>query len=131
MDGRFISKDPIGFRGGDTNLYAYVKNNPINYKDPFGLSAYPGVPTPNASDFFEVLQTFLSFYHAVNLTNEAMSKIDAARASLPCGQRKRITLCFNPGPPPSNVQVYETVGAIHSESSSCTVLEVSGSNCCH
>ncbi len=131
MEGRFISKDPIGFRGGDTNLYAYVKNNPINFKDPFGLSAYPGVPTPNASDFFEVLQTFLSFYHAVNLTNEAMSKIDAARAGLPCGQRKRITLCFNPGPPPSNVQVYDTVGAIHSENSSCTVLEVSGSNCCH
>jgi RHS repeat-associated protein len=35
--GRFISEDPIGFRGGDVNLYGYVKNNPINFIDPRGL----------------------------------------------------------------------------------------------
>jgi RHS repeat-associated protein len=34
---RFISKDPIGFAGGDINLYAYVLNNPVKYIDPFGL----------------------------------------------------------------------------------------------
>src|SRR6266480_7853238 len=28
--GRFISEDPIGFTGGDVNLYAYVLNNPAN-----------------------------------------------------------------------------------------------------
>ncbi|MFC1643473.1 RHS repeat-associated core domain-containing protein [Chlamydiota bacterium] len=35
--GRFISKDPIGFEGDGPNLYAYVKNNPIRYVDPYGL----------------------------------------------------------------------------------------------
>jgi RHS repeat-associated protein len=35
--GRFISEDPIGFGGGDVNLYAYVKNNPVNWIDPKGL----------------------------------------------------------------------------------------------
>jgi RHS repeat-associated protein len=30
--GRFVSKDPIGFRGG-MNLYGYVANNPVNYSD--------------------------------------------------------------------------------------------------
>ena len=35
--GRFISEDPIGFRGGDINLYGYVINNPVTYKDPSGL----------------------------------------------------------------------------------------------
>ncbi len=35
--GRFISEDPIGFAGGDVNMYGYVKNNPLNKKDPLGL----------------------------------------------------------------------------------------------
>lgn len=34
---RFISEDPIGFNGGDVNLYAYVANNPISRIDPLGL----------------------------------------------------------------------------------------------
>lgn len=34
--GRFISEDPAGFDGGDTNLYAYVLDNPTNYTDPSG-----------------------------------------------------------------------------------------------
>jgi RHS repeat-associated protein len=35
--GRFISKDPIGFAGGDLNLYNYVGANPVNWVDPLGL----------------------------------------------------------------------------------------------
>lgn len=35
--GRFTQKDPIGFAGGDVNMYAYVGNNPVNYIDPEGL----------------------------------------------------------------------------------------------
>jgi RHS repeat-associated protein len=35
--GRFLTKDPIGFAGGDVNLYRYVLNNPIKWVDPFGL----------------------------------------------------------------------------------------------
>ena len=35
--GRFISEDPIGFDGGDVNLYAYVANDPVNLIDPSGL----------------------------------------------------------------------------------------------
>src|SRR5262249_29364749 len=35
--GRFVSEDPIDFRGGDINLYAYVKNRPLMFRDPTGL----------------------------------------------------------------------------------------------
>jgi RHS repeat-associated protein len=33
---RFISEDPIGLAGGDTNLYRYVLNDPMNLVDPYG-----------------------------------------------------------------------------------------------
>ncbi len=35
--GRWTAKDPIGFDGGDANVYAYVGNDPINWVDPRGL----------------------------------------------------------------------------------------------
>jgi len=49
--GRFVSEDPIGFAGGDVNLSAYVRNNPINWVDPKGLFTlwirpYPIIPRP-------------------------------------------------------------------------------------
>ncbi len=34
-----VQPDPIGFAAGDVNLYRYVRNNPINLIDPFGLTA--------------------------------------------------------------------------------------------
>ena len=40
MEGRFISRDPISFSGGDVNLYGYVQNNPINLLDQSGLASY-------------------------------------------------------------------------------------------
>ena len=35
--GRFTSEDPLGFDGGDVNLYVYGANNPMLYSDPSGL----------------------------------------------------------------------------------------------
>jgi uncharacterized protein RhaS with RHS repeats len=39
--GRFLTKDPIGFLGGDVNAYRYVQNNVINWIDPDGLYISP------------------------------------------------------------------------------------------
>lgn len=38
--GRWISKDPIGFDGGQTNFYVYSGNNPVGRFDPSGLLSY-------------------------------------------------------------------------------------------
>ncbi len=37
MIGRFMSRDPLGFAASDVNLYRYVGNQPVGFKDPFGL----------------------------------------------------------------------------------------------
>jgi len=36
--GRWTAKDPIDFAGGDTVLYGYVQNDPVNLVDPDGLN---------------------------------------------------------------------------------------------
>ncbi|GBC59946.1 hypothetical protein DENIS_0888 [Desulfonema ishimotonii] len=35
--GRWTAKDPIGFAGGDTDLYGYCLGDPVNWADPEGL----------------------------------------------------------------------------------------------
>lgn len=42
VTGRWTAKDPLNFGGGDTNLYAYVGNDPINLIDISGTSK-PGL----------------------------------------------------------------------------------------
>ncbi|MDY6857655.1 MAG: RHS repeat-associated core domain-containing protein, partial [Thermodesulfobacteriota bacterium] len=37
--GRWTAKDPILFAGGDTDLYGYCLNDPINLVDPLGLDS--------------------------------------------------------------------------------------------
>ena len=35
--GRWTAKDPIFFDGGDTDLYGYTQNDPVNWIDPYGM----------------------------------------------------------------------------------------------
>lgn len=37
--GRWLTKEPLGFGGGDTNFYAYAHNDPVNLIDPDGRIA--------------------------------------------------------------------------------------------
>lgn len=40
VTGRFIQRDPIGFAGGQTNLYAYAGNSVVGRIDPSGLGPF-------------------------------------------------------------------------------------------
>jgi uncharacterized protein RhaS with RHS repeats len=42
--GRWLQVDPVGFAGGDANLYRYVRNDPTGATDPTGLA-----PNPNSN----------------------------------------------------------------------------------
>ena len=46
LTGRWITKDPILFAGGETSLYAYVDGDPIDNVDPLGLFDWPSIPDP-------------------------------------------------------------------------------------
>ncbi|MFZ2955656.1 MAG: RHS repeat-associated core domain-containing protein [Candidatus Ozemobacteraceae bacterium] len=56
--GRFISKDPIGFDGGN-NLWGYVTNNPTKWSDPFGLYPYVLVVDDSVPDFLAISNTVI------------------------------------------------------------------------
>jgi RHS repeat-associated protein len=49
--GRWITKDPIDFEGGDSNLYGYVVNDPINLIDPSGLASIKNPWEERISDY--------------------------------------------------------------------------------
>jgi len=69
--GRFLSEDPIGFRGGDTNLYRYVSNKPVTLTDPMGLAPFPfdeGASTPEDRCLTNVA-TFASTNCATEIAN--------------------------------------------------------------
>jgi len=62
---RFISQDPIGFVGGNTNLYAYVGNSPTNLTDASGqspclLGAASGVIIYNGYQVWRELDAFMA-----------------------------------------------------------------------
>jgi RHS repeat-associated protein len=56
--GRWTARDPILFGGGQSNLYAYVDNDPVNRVDPRGLGYYDF----NVSAGFGLGITFGAFY---------------------------------------------------------------------
>ncbi|MCP4589107.1 MAG: RHS repeat-associated core domain-containing protein, partial [bacterium] len=47
--GRFLQRDPIGVAGG-LNAYAYVRNSPLAYIDPSGLTSFPDWHSPSGRD---------------------------------------------------------------------------------
>ncbi len=49
--GKWTAKDPLGFVGGDTDLFGYVANDPVNWVDPLGLYIWHLIDNQGASGY--------------------------------------------------------------------------------
>ena len=75
--GRWTARDPIGFAGGDTNLYGYVLNDPINLVDPDGRIGIGAVATIVATGYaiYKGYQYFTEAGAAMDRQNERNQKL--------------------------------------------------------
>jgi RHS repeat-associated protein len=81
--GRWTSKDPIRFAGGDTNLYGYAVNNPLSYFDRDGqiiLEAtltFIGVQAVTLAATYAITRGVAAMNNAVNAANCDPRRIDS------------------------------------------------------
>lgn len=105
---KFFSPDPLGYRGGDPNLYRYCFNDPVNNTDPSGLEARPCLPPEVVKDLerliaslpepacrravdmeiFEAADLVRHFNWAAKFPEESDDAIRAAGAELSKQQRE-------------------------------------------
>jgi RHS repeat-associated protein len=82
--GRFISEDPLGFGGGDVNLYAYVRNQPVNWIDPWGTTGFyfDGGGSPFVIDDNDAVYKLIqSAFGTATLTGVSANKPDPFHAA--------------------------------------------------
>ena len=63
--GKWTAKDPIGFAGGDSNLYGYVLGDPVNLVDPWGLASIFDIIFPDTLNAGED-ETLAKMYREYN-----------------------------------------------------------------
>jgi RHS repeat-associated protein len=83
--GRFLTRDPIGFEGGDS-LYAYVENKPLRWLDPKGT---------NPLTFARVVFSVLSIASSVNTIRKHLDDKNPASWPSPFANDYRIPSTFN------------------------------------
>jgi RHS repeat-associated protein len=83
--GRFISEDPIGYSDGP-NLYAYVAGDPINRRDPSGMSWWKDVTkSPYYKPAKQIGEGLAGLFHLAELALCAKEQIECEnRQSKPC-----------------------------------------------
>jgi hypothetical protein len=68
-----LSKDPILFGGGDTNLYGYVMQDPVNWIDPTGTTIFD--PAGNIPGSVKGTDIYKNLHNNANI-NITVSKSD-------------------------------------------------------
>ena len=82
--GKWTAKDPIGFDGGDTNLYGYVLQDPVNFMDPTGEFRNPIIViSVGTMLLLKVFDYSTGFVKTVNIYN-SHAEVDAV-----CAEAKR------------------------------------------
>jgi len=86
---RWMQSDPIGFGGGDANLYRYVSNGPTNATDPSGLVEFLGVNwvspwNPNARWGWEGVKGYGTATY--NLADESLEPVRMGGDLIRAGQ---------------------------------------------
>jgi len=84
--GKWTAKDPIGFDGGDANLYGYVLGDPVNFVDPLGLKTSwwdTGKNTKDAVDAQQDIETVKDYLDDKNYKNAIDAAAIIAPAFLP------------------------------------------------
>ncbi|MDR0580276.1 MAG: RHS repeat-associated core domain-containing protein [Campylobacteraceae bacterium] len=64
--GRWTSKNPIRYEGGDSNLYGYVLGDPINFVDPTGEWAQVGAVAIGAGIVIYIINQYSGINSAKN-----------------------------------------------------------------
>ena len=82
--GRFLSTDPLGYADG-MNLYAYVRNNPINRVDPLGLT---GSDRKSGTNDCRLYQLGSRHYgeHSCSSTGDAPASLDEGQGARAPGE---------------------------------------------
>lgn len=74
QSGRFMTPDPKGIEGGDTNLYRYVKNSPLMYSDPDGKQSQTKIESAElGAELANSVKTLYEVWHQ----NTPEGKIEA------------------------------------------------------
>jgi RHS repeat-associated protein len=102
--GRWTAKDPIEFDGGDTNLFGYVANDPVNSIDPLGLesvSGQSGVPIP------------IPVFPTPGTTDESYPSLSKEIGKFFQACYETIDIMFNEAPP--ELPALDSTGKVHGE----------------
>jgi RHS repeat-associated protein len=78
--GRFLLEDPVGFQGGDNNVYRYSFNDPVNLQDPTGLT---------------VTCTYNQFSGNLRCTDDSTGKVVVNKNGYSGGNEGKCPACVN------------------------------------